>query len=841
MIAVLRRLIIISLLFGIFLFIQFVQVDAAAGINPKTLIAFGFAILASFTLGEILSIIKLPRVIGYLLIGMIFGPYSYIFLTTDILRVFNFSTLDNLSLVNGVTLSVIALTAGMELKIEGIKKSAKAISLIILLKVFIVFVLITTSVFAVSSFIPFLSGADWRIILAAGLILSVVSIGTSIELTLVVAEEAKAKGKFIDLILSTAIVKDVVVILLLAVVLTISTSLITPGAGFDINLIFDLGKELLFSIIFGAAWGGLIILYLKYINRELLIFIIAIIVFGTEITTILHLETLVAFITAGFVIQNFSKHADDVHHPLQKLALPIFITFFTVAGASLNFISVSNAILLGGIIFIVRAFAIWLSVSTASKISKETVDFKKFGWLGFLSIGGLILGLGIVIAERLPGLGDELKNVITALVALNIFLGPVLLKIGLAKSKTFEPIADDDKNKETISASIESIADSKKVKPKPKEELIFKEPQFNDERLNKSLYNILFRINKVLKDFEHRFIYYRGEQSVELIVHVTERYTEEYGRLRQIFLTPGTTAQEIKIKILEAKKVFAKGFIDLCEERKRIEKNILALEPLIDEIFYSLVDITDGLQNEYLIKMEPDWFEKNDDDSWRGKYWKYKLRAIEKIQKLFEKKYFSKRKISYRNLAKYYLVGESASEILETVNLVGSERLTTLRKTKSIYEDITKYLDELEQITINEKDTPAVAIILIDRLTEVHQQIVNELSIYSNEINRTTDEITGRLYYALASPFNRFIDAIKIAGTYKFDDRKFRYSKIFGKSESIKNKALDSIRFWVNYYDGFLGLFEKEVYINKLNSELNEVVNISLVNISAEINNNLRL
>ena len=49
-------------------------------------------------------------------------------------------------------------------------------------------------------------------ILAAGLILSVVALGTSIEFILVVQNETKAKGRFIDLILSTAIVKDVLVI-----------------------------------------------------------------------------------------------------------------------------------------------------------------------------------------------------------------------------------------------------------------------------------------------------------------------------------------------------------------------------------------------------------------------------------------------------------------------------------------------------------------------------------------------------------------------------------------------------------------------------------------------------
>jgi len=836
MIDVIRRLIIISILFGIFLFIQFVQVEAISGINPKTLIALGFAIIASFTFGEILSTIKLPRVIGYLFIGMIFGPYSDVFFHTDVLRVFNLTTLNNLSLVNGVTLSVIAITAGMELRISEIKKSAKSISLIILLKVIVMFVLITGVVFSVSSVIPFLSGAGWQTILAVGLILSVISIGTSIELTLVVADETKAKGKFIDLILSTTIVKDVVVIILLALALTISTSLTTAAVGFDFYLLLDLGKELIFSVIFGAVWGGLIILYLKYVNRELLIFIIAIVVFGTEITNQLHLETLVAFVTTGFVVRNYSKFGESLHHPIQKLALPIFIIFFTVAGASINFLAVKNAIILGGIIFVVRAFGLWVSVSTASKTSKEKIDFTNYGWLGFLSIGGLILGLGIVIANRLPGLGDEIKNVITALVALNIFLGPVLLKIGLIKSAAFNT------KKEEVEEKPEEISQKPEQEKKEtkKEKSYFNEPQFNDESLNKSLYNIIFKINNVLSDFERRFIYYRGEQSVELIVSVTERYTEEYGRIRKTILKPGISTQEIKIKLLEAKKRFAEGFIELCEQRKKIEINILELEPLIDEIFFSLTDLTDGLKSEYLIEMEPQWFLPDENENWRGKYWKFKQRLSRKINKLFNKDFIPKRKINYRNLAKYFLAGESAIEILETVNLVGSERLTTLRKTRSIFEDIVKYLDEIEQIIINDKDNPAVINIIIDRFAEVHQQIGNEINIYSNEINTTTDEITGRLYFALATPFNRLIDALKIAGTYKYDDRKFRYSKIFGKSETIKDRALVSIGCWANYYEGFLGLFEKEIYISKLNSELNEAVNISLVDISTEINNNLR-
>jgi len=132
MIPVLRRLIIISILFGIILFIQSIQVETISGINPKTLAVLGFLILASFTTGEILSYLKLPRVIGYLLVGLIFGPYSSEMLQIPFLKVLSLDVIKDLSLINTVTLSVIALTAGLELKLTEIKKSLKSIFLILI-------------------------------------------------------------------------------------------------------------------------------------------------------------------------------------------------------------------------------------------------------------------------------------------------------------------------------------------------------------------------------------------------------------------------------------------------------------------------------------------------------------------------------------------------------------------------------------------------------------------------------------------------------------------------------------------------------------------------------------
>ena len=55
-----------------------------------------------------------------------------------------------------------------------------------------------------------------------------------------------------------------------------------------------------------------------------------------------------------------------------------------------------------------------------------------------------------------------------------------------------------------------------------------------------------------------------------------------------------------------------------------------------------------------------------------------------------------------------------------------------------------------------------------------------------------------------------------------------------------KKTRLQTIRYWVNYYLGFLGLFQKEAYTNKIKVQLSQLVNKSLVNISDEINFSFR-
>jgi Kef-type K+ transport system membrane component KefB len=77
-------------------------------------LALGFALVAATLLGHLAEKIRLPRLSGYLLFGLICGPYLLNLLTPVMAR--------QLQVVNGLAISLIALIAGLEINFARMKK-----------------------------------------------------------------------------------------------------------------------------------------------------------------------------------------------------------------------------------------------------------------------------------------------------------------------------------------------------------------------------------------------------------------------------------------------------------------------------------------------------------------------------------------------------------------------------------------------------------------------------------------------------------------------------------------------------------------------------------------------
>ena len=438
--------------------------------DPRALMALGFIILAAFTVGELVEVIGLPHITGYLLVGMLLGhsvasilsgtqlslppPFDHGILTEGIV--------EQLGLLDALALALIALTAGGELRLEALKKGFGTVLGLLGGQVVMIGVLVTGLVWLFSGPIPFLSLPTLAAIdsptavLALGGVIAAISLATSPAATIAVINGNRAEGPMTQQVLSVVVLKDVVVVIAFSAVTVLATGLL--GVAADTTFLDSIG-HIVSSMLVGVILGGLVHLYLRYIDMERLLFLVSVIYTATFVVNSFHGEPALTFIVAGFVVANFSPHGERLIHEVERLALPVYVVFFTLAGAKLHLDVLSSmasfAILLVG----VRIVAIWLGTKFGARWTGADVATEQHGWMGFVSQAGLAITLADAVRKTYPdGVGDELFSLVLGAVAINEMVGPVLFQSGIRLAGENDPSQNSEDEFSGQSASPEMDA-----------------------------------------------------------------------------------------------------------------------------------------------------------------------------------------------------------------------------------------------------------------------------------------------------------------------------------------------------------------------------------------------
>lgn len=409
--------------------VEFLKVQGTVLSGHITLAAIGFVVLAAFTMSELgSSMLKLPKVTGYIIAGILLGPQMTNILSTE--------AVTELRMFNTLALGLIALNAGLELSVKSVRSIARTLSSTIIVKLLLLPIFVGPSVYLAGLFIPDWAGIELshNTLLALSLIFSALAIGTSPAIAIAVSSELKAKGKLTDLVLGNAIFKDLVVVIVLAITIAISKTLINPEASLGSDVILYVMKELGLSIALGLACGLIIIAYTHFIGIQMLLFVMVLILAASEISAYLHTELLLVFISAGFVVRNFSEFEHDVLDPLEKIALPTFIVFFTIAGASIDLINSLKVLPVAALLFFMRGISYYFSSRVGGKIGREPDVIRKNAWLGYIPQAGVTLGLIGIAANQLGPIGSTITTLGMTIVALNLLTGPITLRIALRRA-----------------------------------------------------------------------------------------------------------------------------------------------------------------------------------------------------------------------------------------------------------------------------------------------------------------------------------------------------------------------------------------------------------------------
>ena len=101
-----RFLFVIILLIALMVFLSRINFEDRDLILPESMMALGFTLIFAYLAGKMGAKLQLPKITGYIIAGIIIGPY--------VINLLSIPVVQNLKLIDNIALSLIALTAGGE-------------------------------------------------------------------------------------------------------------------------------------------------------------------------------------------------------------------------------------------------------------------------------------------------------------------------------------------------------------------------------------------------------------------------------------------------------------------------------------------------------------------------------------------------------------------------------------------------------------------------------------------------------------------------------------------------------------------------------------------------------
>ena len=385
----------------------------------------GFLVIAGAVFGRLAAFLRLPRLTGYLIAGILAGPQASAIVTS--------SDVKSLSLVSALALALIALQAGAELTLAALRRTWRSVLFSSLAQVLVVIVPMAALFVALARFMPFLNGVTGGVVISLAFVWGVLSLTRSPAVTLAILAETGARGPVAEHALGVVVVLDVLVLPLFALAMAVTQGQLA-GDAFEFSSLLHLGKELFASVCAGATFGLLIAVLLRFVHSERALVIVVLGYGVTALCTFLHYDTLLVFVVAGFVVMNLTRFGHDLVHTSERVSAGVMIVFFATAGAKLDLLALRDLWPIALAFFVLRVVVTWLGCRLGHRLAKDPPMVRRLGFTAFISQAGVTIGLATIAADGLPGLGKALATLVIAVVGINELVGPVVFTLGLAKA-----------------------------------------------------------------------------------------------------------------------------------------------------------------------------------------------------------------------------------------------------------------------------------------------------------------------------------------------------------------------------------------------------------------------
>ncbi len=417
---------------------------------------------------RLMKVFHLPNVTGYIIAGILMGPFVFGLAFVDWSQIHNFSDVANpslnpiytyihgktdgpdyLSWVSSIALGFIAFSIGSSFKLSAIKSVGKRVLWITVLESGLASIVVILGLLIVHFVVP--EQVDMPLVLTLGAIAA----ATAPAATLMVVKQYKAKGPVVSTLLPVVALDDATALIFFAILFQIARTLATRG---DFDLYEMLGKpliEILISLGIGAILGLLMSFATHYFKSRAnrvswAIFSIFASVGLYSLFRLpqcggFELSSLLMCMMAGAIYCNMGEDSAKVFDFMDRFTAPIYMLFFMISGASLDLTVFSKGymvIVIALVYLLCRVIGKWLGAFAGASITHAEPSVKKY--LGFTLVpqAGVAIGLATT-ASTLFGESSnpEIKSIGAMIVAVVLtstliyeLTGPFITKVALTKA-----------------------------------------------------------------------------------------------------------------------------------------------------------------------------------------------------------------------------------------------------------------------------------------------------------------------------------------------------------------------------------------------------------------------
>ncbi len=409
--------------------------------TAQILIALSIMLFSGFLITRITKLLRLPNVSGYIIAGILIGPFVLNLIPTGIIP--------NMSFVSDIALGFIAFGVGKFFKLEVIKKAGIKVLVITLFESLLSMVLVTLAMI-------FIFKLDWKLSFLIGSIAS----ATAPASTLMTIKQYKVEGHFVETLLQVIALDNIICLLVFSVVSSIAGST-------DSVKIIDIIKPILYNIsmiVIGIALALVLRLLLRNRskdNRLIIVFTSLLALCGA--CSILNVSPLLSCLVFATIYVNMT---DDTYlfHQIDNFTPPIMCLFFVLSGANLDLGALKTVGFIGLAFVLIRLVGKYVGSFAGAVVAREKKEVRNYLGLALIPQASVAIGLSVLACRILP---DESARLLSALIlsssVLYEFIGPASAKLSLFLSKSITKNTKREEIKENSMIVVSTIDEDKQT------------------------------------------------------------------------------------------------------------------------------------------------------------------------------------------------------------------------------------------------------------------------------------------------------------------------------------------------------------------------------------------